>query len=87
MNHFEFHQELSNKEMLLKNLTDYCESNKLNVFDYVPVTYVLNVSDSNFDANQNQFLKFFESNLPDKLKAKDRKQWLTLPRRRITSYG
>lgn len=43
---------------------DYCESNKLNVYDYVPVTYYLNTSDPNFDSNQNVFLKFYETNMP-----------------------
>lgn len=59
LNHFEFHQELSNKEYLFKNLTDYCEMNKINVFDFIPVTYCLSLSDPHFDTNQNQFLKFF----------------------------
>jgi hypothetical protein len=48
LNHLEYHIELSNKEMLLKNLTDYCEANKKNVFEIMPLTFTLNVKDPNF---------------------------------------
>lgn len=87
LNHLEFHQELSNKEFLFKNLCDYCESNRMNVFSLVPATFCLNVADSNFDSSQNQFLKFYEQHLPEPLKTKDRKQWLNLPKRRTSASG
>lgn len=32
LNHFEYHQEISNKEYLFKNILEYCELNKLNAF-------------------------------------------------------
>ena len=40
----------------------------MNVFSIVPVTFTLNLADSNFDSVQNQFLKFFDEHLPEKLK-------------------
>lgn len=61
----EFHQELSNKEKLLHNMTDFCEANRMNVFEFVPVTFVLSLSDSSFESIQNQFMKFYEANLPE----------------------
>lgn len=87
LNHLEFHQELSNKENLFKNLIDFCEANKMNVYSIVPLTFCLNLGDSNFDSAQNSFLKIYEEHLPDRLKSVDRKQWLTLPRRRVTGTG
>ena len=43
VNHFEGHIELSTKERLLKNLHVYCELNKLNVFEIVPVSFVISI--------------------------------------------
>ena len=59
LNHLEFHQELSNKEMLLKNMSDFCDANKINVFDYLPVTFVLNTARPDFDEVQSRFIKFY----------------------------
>jgi hypothetical protein len=81
LNHFEFHNELSNKEYLLSNLTEYCEHTKKNVFEIVPLTFVLNLSDSQFDHNLNAFLKFFDANIPLHMKNDNRKVWLALKKR------
>ncbi|KAM3140566.1 hypothetical protein pb186bvf_007378 [Paramecium bursaria] len=51
VNHFEHHKEISNKMGLIKNLTAYCEKHKLNVFDYTPLTFILDFSDENCDFN------------------------------------
>ena len=59
--------------------------NKINVFDFLPVTFCLSLSDPNFDNHQNHFLKFFELNLPEALKPNSKKHWLTLPRRRLSN--
>lgn len=45
VNHFEHHREISNKQYLIKNLTYFLESNKMNVFDYTPLTFVLDLDD------------------------------------------
>ena len=46
----------------------YCESMKLNVFDYTPITFILDFDDDFCDANLHLFLKFFEKHLPNNLK-------------------
>ena len=43
VNHFEYHQEISTKDLLFRNLTSYAESNKVNVFDYLPLTFVIDI--------------------------------------------
>ena len=43
MNHFEHHWEISCKDNLFNNMLQYCELNKRNVFDIVPLTFVVEV--------------------------------------------
>ena len=45
VNHFEFHQVISNKANLFINLMKYCEKNNLSVFKYVPFTIVFKIKD------------------------------------------
>lgn len=40
VNHFEFHPQISNKCNLFINLTKYCESRGLEVFNYIPFTVI-----------------------------------------------
>jgi hypothetical protein len=51
--------ELSNKELLFKNILEYCELNKINAFDFLPLTFIVNTLDSNFEGQQKAFLDFF----------------------------
>ncbi|CAK83366.1 unnamed protein product (macronuclear) [Paramecium tetraurelia] len=78
VNHFEHHKEISNKSDLIKNLSQYCEKHKLNVFDYTPLTFVIDFSDENCDFNITQFLKTYEQFAPKKPTAK---QMLDVKRR------
>ncbi|CAD8135286.1 unnamed protein product [Paramecium octaurelia] len=78
VNHFEHHREISNKSYLIKNLSQYCEKHKLNVFDYTPLTFVIDFSDENCDYNITQFLKTYEQFAPKKPQAK---QMLDVKRR------
>ena len=45
VNHFEFHQVISNKANLFINLMKYCEKHNLSVFKYVPFTIVFKIKD------------------------------------------
>ena len=45
VNHFEFHQVISNKANLFINLMKYCEKKNLSVFKYVPFTIVFKIKD------------------------------------------
>ncbi|CAD8136227.1 unnamed protein product [Paramecium octaurelia] len=78
VNHFEHHKEISNKSYLIKNLSLYCDKHKLNVFDYTPLTFVIDFSDENCDYNITQFLKTYEQFAPKKPSSK---QMLDVKRR------
>ena len=41
INHFEFHNEISNKKNLFINLLRYCEYNRINLFSFYPLTIIL----------------------------------------------
>ena len=41
VNHFEFHNEISNKKNLFVNLLRYCEYNRINLFSFYPLTIIL----------------------------------------------
>lgn len=43
----------------------YCESKKLNVFDYVPLTFLLEVDSNNYQYELEKFITYF--NYTDKL--------------------
>ena len=64
VNHIEFCSNLSNKLNLYYNLLRHCESKKLNLFDYVPFTICLSLSQNNFMTQLENF-KQFCSELPD----------------------
>ena len=64
VNHIEFCSCLSNKLNLYYNLFRHCESKRLNLFDYVPFTICLSLSQHNF-SNQIENFKQFCLELPD----------------------
>eukprot|EP00347_Sterkiella_histriomuscorum_P004466 403360355 len=45
VNHFEFHSNLTEKSKLFKNLTQYSIKLRENVFDYMPLTYFVEIDD------------------------------------------
>jgi hypothetical protein len=59
LNHFEHHHELSNKEFLFRNVYDYCENHKIDAFAFLPLTFVMNLVDSDFEVDQAVFLNFY----------------------------
>lgn len=54
----------------MKNLMSFAEGMKQNVFDITPLTYVIDFNDENCDLILNNFLKFFEMNMPIQIKKK-----------------
>ena len=64
VNHIEFCNTISNKMNLYYNLLRYCESKKLNLFDYCPFTICLTLSQNNFKTQIDNF-KQFCLELPD----------------------
>lgn len=59
VNHFECNNELTTNDYLFKNLTNYCQLNKLNVFDYTPLTFVLDLEDKSFNSEIEKFSTCF----------------------------
>ena len=52
---------ITTKDNLYLNLLEYCEANRINVFDYVPLTYVLDsANNSKFFDEQEKFQKVFK---------------------------
>lgn len=50
VNHFEFHREITTKNGLIRNLSNYCELNKINLCELTPTTFIFDMDDeANFD--------------------------------------
>jgi len=60
VNHFEFHYEITTKDLLFKNLIAYAELNKINVFDYVPLTFVIDVDSQTYTNDLAKFTQCYE---------------------------
>ena len=61
VNHFEYENEISNKQNLLYNIIEYCESININPFNYIPLTIVLKYQSKNFNKNRLSFEAIFEN--------------------------
>jgi hypothetical protein len=44
---------------MFRNLYNYCEQKKINVFDYVPLTFILEVDSANSAQDFERFLNYF----------------------------
>lgn len=60
----EYHRELSNKQKLVQNMINFCESNKINAYGFIPVTYILDLTTGEEDLALHSFLKFYNRNYP-----------------------
>ena len=47
VNHFEYHSSISNKSNMFLNLFQYCESNNINIWKFVPLTIFINPNNDN----------------------------------------
>jgi hypothetical protein len=61
VNHFEFHQEITTKDLLFKNLKAYAELNKINVFDYLPLTFLVDVDSQTYIPDIEKFTRCYEA--------------------------
>ncbi len=61
VNHFEFHQEITTKDLLFRNLLAYAELNKINIFDYVPLTFVVDVDSHTYSPDLERFTVCYEA--------------------------
>lgn len=46
---------------MYKNMLAYCELKKTNVFDYVPITFVLEVNSTNYAFELDKFISYFNA--------------------------
>lgn len=60
-NHFEKHHCLSTKDNLFLNLNRLCEQTKQNVFDFMPVQFVVDFSQNTFANETERFVYFFKN--------------------------
>jgi len=59
VNHFENHQIFTTKDLMFRHLFNHCEAKKLNVFDFVPLTFILEVDSVNSASDYERFLNYF----------------------------
>ena len=78
INHFEFHNEISNKKNLFINLLRYCEFNRINLFSFYPLTIILYFQ-KEFYSEQVEGFKQIYLDLPklieDKIQEEDQKSY------------
>jgi hypothetical protein len=61
VNHFESHSAISNKLNLFLNLTKYCEANNLEVFNFIPLTIIMQYDSPKFNKQFERFVQFYNS--------------------------
>ena len=65
VNHFEYHNSISNKSNMFLNLFEYCENNNINIWKYVPFTVFINPNNENekcFDNLYDNIKKYIINN-------------------------
>ena len=80
VNHFEYHNCISNKSNMFLNLFQYCESNNINIWKYVPLTIFISPKNENekyfdtlFDDINNYIVNYDDINKDlDKEKKKEK---------------
>jgi len=60
-NHLEFHSELSSKSKLFLNLQTYSEINKENVFNFLPITFYIEVTREKLNGQLNNLIHRFST--------------------------
>ena len=60
-NHFEFHNEITNKLNMFSNMMIYCENNNLNVLNYLPLTILIEYERVGFMRQFNSFSYVFNN--------------------------
>ena len=60
VNHFEFHHEITTKDLLFKNTKAYAELNKFNIFDHIPLTFIISVDASSYSSDLGKFAQCFD---------------------------
>ena len=61
VNHFEYHNEITNKLNMFNNMMIYCENNNLNVLNYLPLTILIEYDRVGFIRQYNNFSYIFNN--------------------------
>lgn len=61
VNHFEYHHEITTKDLLFKNVMYYAELNKINVFDHLPLTFIVDVDSQTYTPDFAKFVQCYEA--------------------------
>ena len=77
INHFQFNEELTTKDNLIRNLQLYCETKKMEIFTLTPVTFIIDFDDQYCEYSMKQFMSFFLKNDPRKNLTSSRKNGFT----------
>ena len=60
-NHFEFHNEITNKLNLFINMMIFCEKNKYDLFSFLPMTFPIKYESKCYLLKMNSFLNIFNN--------------------------
>ena len=73
VNHFEKHNELTNKRNAFITLLKYCENNDINLFSFYPLTIIIPMNNDNFYINIKNFKNCYNDlpNLIEDIKGKN----------------
>ncbi len=55
----EYHKELSDKSYMFLNILSYCLKNKMNAFEYLPISFLLDIENPNFDKELKEFISYY----------------------------
>jgi hypothetical protein len=62
VNHFEYHHCITQKDSVFNNIQKTCEQSHKDVFDHLPLTFVLDNTDkSQFESHLDKFTAFFNT--------------------------
>ena len=59
INHIENHRIITTKDNLFENIVAHCEAKKINVFQHLPVTFVLQLDSFYFSSEIEKFSSYF----------------------------
>lgn len=71
INHFEGHSEISNKSNLFSNLNAFCKETCLNVLDFIPSTFCIDLKSNRVNSQIGLFVGVFKSLAGEKAKAEE----------------
>jgi hypothetical protein len=61
INRFEGYKQLTDKDLMFVNLFNYCERMKIDAYQYVPLTFIIDFNDTDFEKKLQTFSRYFQS--------------------------